>query len=815
MEIRIKGEALDLPSGFSVEIEETNPLYNDRGSQSIPATVPYTGRNNRLLDFPGRLDTDIAPNNPERTVLVCDGAYIRRGKLNVTDAGRTDGIVFNVGFDNSFAYSEWQAKKLSELSTLPVYRPNTDYPTGTLLSELFGLYSGPQKKTDPLAVFPVALSREIHTENDVETVYWEMLNVPCSPTEGFKPLTSVKRLADGTPTDISVPQGYAVSPFVKVWRVIELIFSDLNVQIKNNPFFDDDELARLVVLNNAADAVVTGSLRYADLMPDCTVNEFLYALYVRFGLVYNVNFDTMTAELSLVRDIIKRPSALELIEFTTEPEFVTYEAPQYLVLSSATSIEGAAPATERFEDFIKGLDTSHIAMGSYVENWQYPENGNDESRWDGDDANDWGDPDDPDYPDPDDPGVPDPDEPEPPEEPDYPDFGASRSRSLESHAARTSTSNTILAREFITGNWYWLDSLNSKVKKTSSGFFKWDPATKNASALELTGIDECVPIGEVNTTSTGTDWGIRTFCPLFLVGSRHYHSYIKGADSNEETETSTPLAFMFAYHRKGYNATVGRLCGESTDGTAVELDDGSKPKLSLYYQYRDGLFASFWSDYDELLRHANRVVTVSARMSRDELRRLNPIQPLTLRGVKCLIDSFTYTLPAKHKVEIEFKLRTIQPHGKYNIASEQNVPQFAVFTKHLEWRLKSETYGPELDTPDVRADVAQMFKDGMDYQPHGPEGDRYDVTAGSVRFTGITRQGLTWQTDTLTKPYIHGQRWQRQYVARLTYDIYELHDMTVQGGENDWELSESPLYTGATIDVPYTVVLVARWVPDE
>ncbi|MBP3534498.1 MAG: hypothetical protein J6J53_00640, partial [Muribaculaceae bacterium] len=128
---------------------------------------------------------------------------------------------------------------------------------------------------------------------------------------------------------------------------------------------------------------------------------------------------------------------------------------------------------------------------------------------------------------------------------------------------------------------------------------------------------------------------------------------------------------------------------------------------------------------------------------------------------------------------------------------------------------KSETYGPELDTPDVRADVAQMFKDGMDYQPHGPEGDRYDVTAGSVRFTGITRQGLTWQTDTLTKPYIHGQRWQRQYVARLTYDIYELHDMTVQGGENDWELSESPLYTGATIDVPYTVVLVARWVPDE
>ena len=48
IKILIKGEALDLPEGFSMAVEDTNPIFNDQGSQSIPATVPPTRRNNRL-----------------------------------------------------------------------------------------------------------------------------------------------------------------------------------------------------------------------------------------------------------------------------------------------------------------------------------------------------------------------------------------------------------------------------------------------------------------------------------------------------------------------------------------------------------------------------------------------------------------------------------------------------------------------------------------------------------------------------------------------------------------------------------------------
>lgn len=85
------GEALDLPSGFKIQIEDSNPAFNELGSQSVSATVPATRRNIRLLDMPHRVDSWNDPNKPERTATVIDGAYQRRGKMNITSAGKAAG----------------------------------------------------------------------------------------------------------------------------------------------------------------------------------------------------------------------------------------------------------------------------------------------------------------------------------------------------------------------------------------------------------------------------------------------------------------------------------------------------------------------------------------------------------------------------------------------------------------------------------------------------------------------------------------------------------------------------------------------------
>ena len=117
-------------------------------------------------------------------------------------------------------------------------------------------------------------------------------------------------------------------------RVLDFIFSEFGYTITENPFKTDKELSSLVILNNAADCCVTGILNYADLMPDCTIEDFLNALYVRFGLVYNVSSDTKTATLRLIRDIMEDEPAVDLSRNLTAEPLINYETARQIKLSA-------------------------------------------------------------------------------------------------------------------------------------------------------------------------------------------------------------------------------------------------------------------------------------------------------------------------------------------------------------------------------------------------------------------------------------------------------------------------------------------------
>lgn len=809
IEIQTNGQTLDLPDNFSIDIEDSNPIFNDRGSQSIPATVPASRRNIKILDFPTRLEAGVEPNNPERVATVFNGPYHRRGTMNITSAGKKDGITFNIGFDNSTAYAKWREKKLNGLTNLPTYTPQEQqggYQIDWLLDELYSLYRFSRPKIDDLAVFPLAVNLETNTENNTEKQYWEVLNIV--GTHGLSQPSTVKRLLDGEITDTTIPDGYCVSPFVRVWRVLELVFEDMDLTLEVNPFKEDIELARLVVLNNAADSVCRGSIRYADLLPDCTVEEFLGALWARFGLVYNINFDRQTVKLVLIRDVIKGGTQEIIDNHTAGLPLITYDTPQYVKLSAKTSIEGAEPSTERFEDFIKGLNVDGVHLGSNVSQWQFT--GTQENpKWDGDIRDDWNDDDwdpDRDYPDPE---PPEPDYPEPDDDRDDYDYYAMRAASR-AGVETNESKDTMLAREFITGMWYRLDSSNGKIRQSSSSFFNWDPKTPGLEPLELSSVDEFVPVRRVSNIGTGTGHSFNDYCPTYLFGARHYHSYIKGSDAGDTGDT-TPLAFMFAYTKN--NKTFGRINPEGEDGQKITLDDGTSPSISLLFQFRDGLFAKFWAGYDEILRHGSRSVEVDIVYNKILLNFLDMLTPVVFNSVRCLIDKLNYSLPSGNSVPVSLTLRTIQTHGVYDIEKEQNIPNFAAALRHLEWRQKSDTYGEALNTIQARAAAANRYKTATNYQPHGTQGDYYCVEAGSAIFTSMARLLPTWQTDaTVPQPTTAGQKLIRKYNARIYYDIYEIHDMGSQDYE-DWELDELPLGTSYA-DVEYTVELVAVWVND-
>ena len=116
LKIETSKGVLDLRGELSLQIEEKSPVMNERGSQSLPATVPATAHNMLIMGFPHRIDGVEAPMGDDKSCVVSDGVYHRRGILNLVSASRRDGVTLNVGFDNSEAYEAWKKRKLNELA---------------------------------------------------------------------------------------------------------------------------------------------------------------------------------------------------------------------------------------------------------------------------------------------------------------------------------------------------------------------------------------------------------------------------------------------------------------------------------------------------------------------------------------------------------------------------------------------------------------------------------------------------------------------------------------------------------------------------
>lgn len=351
LKIETKRGALELGAELTLQIEEKSPVMNERGSQSLPVTVPPTPRNMLLTGFPHRLDGVDAPMGDDKSCVVSDGVYWRRGIMNLVSASRRDGVTLNVGFDNSEAYEAWKKRRLNEL-TAPVI--GDDGGVATLKGLLQAAYTSGDG--GDYAVFPIAVEREEISSNNTKTTYWGVLNrvengsLVSDAREQVQPV-------GGELTTVTLPDGYGVTPFLYVWRVLELAFADLGYTIEVNPFKGSaaGDLSKLVVLNNVADAICTGALKYSDLLPNCEVQAFLQALYVRFGMVYLLNQDTKRVRLELIRDIIAKDPSQDITGAMSEWPDVTYEVHKQLKLSAKTSLYNAAPANERLEDYTKGV----------------------------------------------------------------------------------------------------------------------------------------------------------------------------------------------------------------------------------------------------------------------------------------------------------------------------------------------------------------------------------------------------------------------------------------------------------------------------
>lgn len=361
----------DVPGDFQMEVEITSPIYTDKGSQTLASTLPATKRNLYLADYIHRVDIVNAPGK-DVMAIIADGIYRRTGKQNITSASRESGIVANFGFDESLMYEAWNNVSLKKLPNLPVYKP--DGGITALMEHLSNVMR--YNESADYYVFPI----QVKNESSGDVVYPEFVNPIDRAENGTydlrKNARTEKIVISGTLVDVKLPTGYGISPFIKVSKILELIFSAYGFKLVENAFVTHYQLKKMVVLNNVADAIVQGQIEYKNMMPDCSVNDFLDALYCRTGAKVFVDGNTKTAKVLLIKDAISANPFANWTLLKSSDLVPNYGAAKQLKLSAGTSFEGADVECDSFEEFleqyngiiteVKGASPGYIPDDTYI-----------------------------------------------------------------------------------------------------------------------------------------------------------------------------------------------------------------------------------------------------------------------------------------------------------------------------------------------------------------------------------------------------------------------------------------------------------------
>jgi len=260
------GEIFDLPADYVIEAEKNNPLFQNKGSQTVPVNFPATGKNNRLLNFPARIDRS---QRQEGTigVIVETGSVQQKGLLSVNSASAKI-ITANIGYDESEMYSVMKDMLLRDMPILndPKFLinfggNNTNAKVDSMLAHLTAVMK--QEIETEYYLFPIIVKKETVDLGEGENqIYLEIINEVDLNFDASQPITNysqllalqnrtITRYENSQEIQLSAPKGYGVSPFLKTYRILEIIFENFGFTITDNPFKEHRQLKKLVTLTKS------------------------------------------------------------------------------------------------------------------------------------------------------------------------------------------------------------------------------------------------------------------------------------------------------------------------------------------------------------------------------------------------------------------------------------------------------------------------------------------------------------------------------------------------------------------------------------
>lgn len=339
-----KGEVA-LPENFSFTIEKESPFHGDSGTASIPVTLPVSQQTFNKLERPERLGRSTTYIRKLKAKLEA-GIIHKDGVLVIDTASRAGGVTASLALDESDLYTSYKEKKLTEIFE-GVER--TDYNSIVSWVEHLAKCAAGQID-DWFTIATVAVDKE---ESDGSVTYQFLNDVDVTSSETVWPLIYKTRSIYEGDKEIRVPGGYGIAPFFYLGKFLEQLMLQMGYTLRNNKFKTDSVLKKIILLHNAADAICPGTITISDIVPTCTLSDFLEFLNNRFHAQIFVYPEQKIADVVFFEDLLTSDADVDISAMLDGHISITYPDPKQINLESNTDLDDSEPAEDTIHSFVK------------------------------------------------------------------------------------------------------------------------------------------------------------------------------------------------------------------------------------------------------------------------------------------------------------------------------------------------------------------------------------------------------------------------------------------------------------------------------
>lgn len=369
------GEDYNLSPNTKIEVERTNPFFNEYGERSVPLDLPTSARNRRILGFPEAFGGmhKIKPMD----VAIQDGEFYTQCRQIVLNAQHEGKISTSFFLNDGSFYSKIKNVKLKDIFK------DEFVPGVNSVKEGIEFCRGLRNNEhEQFSIFPIlvendsgvdsgfnykiinAFGKEDILDKDLYiawSIYKQMFGKDIIPSvKYFHPdktgsdcdfYNAKQRTEYVDNVAITLSEGYYISPFIRANYLLKRVFAYFGYELLPNFFTETEPFKKMVVLNNVMDTLVNGKIRIADLVPNITCSEFISVFRKKFCCEFTPNEGNRTIDVVFLRDVMASTPTIDLTHNMTAEPVITYKTEKdYQRVTLAADDKLGGEVNESYED---------------------------------------------------------------------------------------------------------------------------------------------------------------------------------------------------------------------------------------------------------------------------------------------------------------------------------------------------------------------------------------------------------------------------------------------------------------------------------